>query len=136
MGNISINQILSENDSRRKLLNAPYDPIIGDSRDDSRFCFSINGLSSSPLWLPKSMVGLDFIKDLMEAKSIDAYIRGKLKITATTDVRKDVRRSFMLMRCKYDFPFRPPLLSRSKTNKAVGHPFRAQFPATKACQIL
>ena len=39
MGNISINQILSENDSRRKLLNAPYDPIIGDSRDDSRFCF-------------------------------------------------------------------------------------------------
>lgn len=132
MGNISINQILSENDSRRKLLNAPYDPIIGDSRDDSRFCFSINGLSSSPLWLPKSMAGLDFIKDLMEAKSIDAYIRGKLKITATTDVRKDVRRSFMLMRCKYDFPFWAASFVKIK-NKQGGPdiPFVLNFPQRK-----
>lgn len=97
---MSIDEFILENDKRKSELFSFYDPITGEGSHLERIEFYISDSQENPIYIPTSMMELDFINDsVTEGISLEQYSR---------DWYQDYNQMLTLFnyaRLKYDFEF-------------------------------
>lgn len=103
-----MSKILSENLLRNAILDQFYDPYTGVGSRQERQLFEIDDLESK-IYLPLSMINLDWVQKLGEARSITQYVnlhQYETELLATdmhpVDTMKDI---FLNTRLDHDFEY-------------------------------
>ena len=102
---ITISKILQENERRRAIVFAPFNPITGEGSIGERVAFTISDYPIPTQYLPVEMMDEPFVKSLSKAGSVDAFIRDALMLPVTDEARDKVVEKFIRIRQKHDFPF-------------------------------
>ena len=102
---ITISKILQENERRRAIVFAPFNPITGEGSIGERVAFTISDYPIPTQYLPVEMMDEPFVKSLSKAGSVDAFIRDALMLPVTDEARDKVVEEFIRIRQKHDFPF-------------------------------
>lgn len=102
---ITISKILQENERRRAIVFAPFNPITGEGSIGQRVAFTISDYPIPTQYLPVEMMDEPFVKSLSKAGSVDAFIRDALMLPVTDEARDKVAEQFIRIREKYDYPF-------------------------------
>lgn len=100
-----IDKIIQENEQRRSVVFAPFNPITGKGSIGQRVAFTISDYPISTQYLPVEMMDEPLVKSLSKAGSVDNLIRDVLDLPVTDDAREKVIEKFIRIRVKYDFPF-------------------------------
>ncbi len=136
---ITVSDIISENDSRRNKMYSRFNPITGEGSIGERICVSIPDFQIKRMWLPISMMDNTFVKTLISSKGIDGMLRDVMSITdPTSKDREAVIDRFVRLRCLHDFPFWAATFVYIK-NKDVGQPdclFRLTYPQRRFVEML
>ena len=107
---ISVSDIIAENEKRRNEMFARFNPISGN-----------------PL-----------VKGLIKHKGIDGFLRNVMGVEPTPEDREAVLDRFVRLRCRHDFPFWAATFVYIK-NKEVGEPdclFRLTYPQRRFVAML
>lgn len=102
---ITISNILQENERRRAIVFAPFNPITGEGSIGQRVAFTVSDYPIPTQYLPVEMMDEPFIKSLSKAGSVDAFIRDALMLPVTDEARDKVVEEFIRIRQKHDYPF-------------------------------
>lgn len=102
---ITISKILQENERRRAIVFAPFNPITGEGSIGQRVAFTISDYPIPTQYLPVEMMDEPFVKSLSKAGSVDAFIRDALMLPVTDEARDKVVEEFIRIRQKHDYPF-------------------------------
>lgn len=102
---ITISKILQENERRRAIVFAPFNPITGEGSIGQRVAFTVSDYPIPTQYLPVEMVDEPFVKKLSKAGSVDAFIRDALMLPVTDEARDKVVEEFIRIRQKHDYPF-------------------------------
>lgn len=102
---ITISKILQENERRRAIVFAPFNPVTGEGSIGQRVAFTISDYPISTQYLPVEMMDEPFVKSLSKAGSVEAFIRDVLKLPVTEDAREKVVEEFIRIRQVHDYPF-------------------------------
>ena len=102
---ITISKILQENERRRAIVFAPFNPITGEGSIGQRVAFTISDYPIPTQYLPVEMMDEPFVKSLSKAGSVDAFIRDALMLPVTDEARDKVVEEFIRIRQKHDDPF-------------------------------
>lgn len=102
---ITISKILQENERRRAIVFAPFNPITGEGSIGQRVAFTVSDYPIHTQYLPVEMMDEPFVKSLSKAGSVDAFIRDALMLTVTDEARDKVVEEFIRIRQKHDYPF-------------------------------
>lgn len=102
---ITISKILQENERRRAIVFAPFNPITGEGSIGQRVAFTVSDYPIPTQYLPVEMMDEPFVKSLSKAGSVDAFIRDALLLPVTDDARDKVVEEFIRIRQKHDYPF-------------------------------
>ena len=111
---IAIGKIIRENEQRRLMVFAPFNPITGEGSIGERVALSISGYPISTQYIPAEMMSEPFIKSLSKAGSIDSLIKDILNLPVTEEAREKVVEKFIRIRINYDFPFWAAMFSYIK----------------------
>lgn len=98
-------KILQENERRRAIVFAPFNPITGEGSIGQRVAFTVSDYPIVTQYLPVEMMDEPFVKKLSKAGSVDAFIRDALMLPVTDEARDKVVEEFIRIRQKHDFPF-------------------------------
>ena len=98
-------KIVQENERRRAIVFAPFNPITGEGSIGQRVAFTVSDYPIVTQYLPIEMMDEPFVKKLSKAGSVDAFIRDALMLPVTDEARDKVVEEFIRIRQKYDFPF-------------------------------
>ena len=98
-------KILQENERRRTIVFAPFNPITGEGSIGQRVAFTISDYPIPTQYLPVEMMDEPFVKSLSKAGSVDAFIRDALMLPVTDEARDKVVEEFIRIRQKHDFAF-------------------------------
>jgi hypothetical protein len=101
---MSIDDIIVENERRISASNALFNPITGEGSTGVRTEVIVGGLPPARLWLPVAMLDVPFVKKLVRAKSVDAFLKS-IRAEVNDIERGKVVELFIRTRCQYDFPF-------------------------------
>lgn len=101
----AISKILQENERRRSILFAPFNPITGEHSIGERTPFAIPDFPIPTQQLPVEMMHEPLVEALAKAGSVDSLIVDVLHLPATDDARAKVIEEFTRLRSRYDFPF-------------------------------
>lgn len=128
-----IQNILAENERRKSIINATFNPITGEGSIGERFEYVIPDFPIRKQYLPVEMKKIPLVKHLLKAGTLDAF----LKKLGTTDEdyhsdRQKVIRQFVRLRIRYDFAFWAAFYVYIK-NKYGGEDvlFRLSYPQRK-----
>lgn len=102
---ITISKILQENERRRAIVFAPFNPITGEGSIGQRVAFTVSDYPIPTQYLPVEMMDEPFVKSLSKAGSVDAFIRDALMLPVTDEARDKVVEKFIRIRQKHDYPF-------------------------------
>jgi hypothetical protein len=102
---ITISKILQENERRRAIVFAPFNPITGEGSIGQRVAFTVSDYPIPTQYLPVEMMDEPFVKSLSKAGSVDAFISNDLQLPVTEGARDKVAEQFIRIREKYDYPF-------------------------------
>lgn len=102
---ITISKILQENERRRAIVFAPFNPVTGEGSIGQRVAFTISDYPIPTQYLPVEMMDEPFVKSLSKAGSVEAFIRDALLLPVTDEARDKVVEEFIRIRQKHDFPF-------------------------------
>lgn len=102
---ITISKILQENERRRAIVFAPFNPITGEGSIGQRVAFTVSDYPIPTQYLPVEMMDEPFVKSLSKAGSVDAFIRDALMLPVTDEARDKVVEEFIRIRQKHDYPF-------------------------------
>ena len=102
---ITISKILQENERRRAIVFAPFNPITGEGSIGQRVAFTVSDYPIPTQYLPVEMMDEPFVKKLSKAGSVDAFIRDALMLPVTDEARDKVVEEFIRIRQKHDYPF-------------------------------
>lgn len=102
---ITISKILQENERRRAIVFAPFNPITGEGSIGQRVAFTISDYPIPTQYLPVEMMDEPFVKSLSNAGSVDVFIRDALMLPVTDEARDKVVEEFIRIRQKHDYPF-------------------------------
>ena len=102
---ITISKILQENERRRAIVFAPFNPVTGEGSIGQRVAFTISDYPIPTQYLPVEMMDEPFVKKLSKAGSVDAFIRDALILPVTDEARDKVVEEFIRIRQKHDYPF-------------------------------
>lgn len=130
----SVDDILNENASRLRIINAPFNPFTGESSIGERKRIDIMGFPIPVQYLPVEMLKLPIVKGLKQY-GLDAYTK-KVYGAFTTEGRNAILDTFLRIRYKYDFPFWCWMLVKIKP-KGSGDdiPFRLNYPQRKLVSL-
>ncbi len=103
--NDAISKILQENNRRRAILFAPFNPITGEHSIGDRRTFAIPDFPIPTQLLPVEMMHEPLVKALAKAGSVDRLITDVLHLPVTDEARAKVIEEFTRLRSRYDFPF-------------------------------
>jgi hypothetical protein len=128
-----VQEILKENERRKSIINATFNPISGEGSIGERFEYVIHDFPIRKQYLPVEMKKIPLVKQLLKAGTLDAF----LKKLGTTDEdyhsdRQKVIRQFVRLRIRYDFAFWAGFYVYIK-NKYGGEDvlFRLSYPQRK-----
>lgn len=102
---IDVSGLLYENERRRSIVFAPFNPITGEGSIGERVAFTVSDYPIPTQYLPVEMMDEPFVKKLSKAGSVDALIRDALMLPVTDEARDKVVEQFIRIRRKYDYPF-------------------------------
>ena len=102
---ITISKILQENERRRAIVFAPFNPVTGEGNIGQRVAFTVSDYPIPTQYLPVEMMDEPFVKSLSKAGSVDAFIRDALLLPVTDEARDKVVEEFIRIRQKHDYPF-------------------------------
>lgn len=124
--------ILQENIKRNKLLDAPYDPILGIGSPVPRQVFSLSEIENE-LSLPVSMLNVPWIQELGELGSLHEYInRNKYKTAILANDFHPVEtleEMFLNTRLDHDFEYWAATCAMIKPKKGGDFiPFTLNYP--------
>lgn len=102
---ITISKILQENERRRAIVFAPFNPITGEGSIGQRVAFTVSDYPIPTQYLSVEMMDEPFVKSLSKAGSVDAFIRDALLLPVTDEARDKVVEEFIRIRQKHDYPF-------------------------------
>ena len=102
---ITISKILQENERRRAIVFAPFNPITGEGSIGQRVAFTVSDYPIPTQYLPVEMMDEPFVKSLSKAGSVDAFILDALMLPVTDEARDKVVEEFIRIRQKHDYPF-------------------------------
>lgn len=100
-----IDDILQENERRRKILFAPFNPITGEGSIGERRPFTIHDYPIPTQFLPVEMFDEPLVKSLLKDGSVGELIQKTLGLTLDEQAYEKVVFEFTRLRSKYDFPF-------------------------------
>ena len=98
-------KIVQENERRRAIVFAPFNPITGEGSIGQRVAFTVSDYPIPTQYLPVEMMDEPFVKSLSKAGSVDAFIRDALMLPVTDEARDKVVEEFIRIRQKHDYPF-------------------------------
>lgn len=98
-------KIVQENERRRAIVYAPFNPITGEGSIGKRVAFTVSDYPIPTQYLPVEMMDEPFVKKLSKAGSVDAFIRDALMLPVTDEARDKVVEEFIRIRQKHDFAF-------------------------------
>ena len=102
---ITISKILQENERRRAIVFAPFNPITGEGSIGQRVAFTVSDYPIPTQYLPVEMMDEPFVMSLSKAGSVDVFIRDALMLPVTDEARDKVVEEFIRIRQKHDYPF-------------------------------
>ena len=102
---ITISKIIQENERRRAIVFAPFNPVTGEGSIGQRVAFTISDYPIPTQYLPVEMMDERFVKSLSKAGSVDAFTRDALMLPVTDEARDKVVEEFIRIRQKHDYPF-------------------------------
>ena len=107
-------KILQENERRRAIVFAPFNPITGEGSIGERVAFTVSDYPIVTQYLPVEMMDEPFVKKLSKAGSVDAFIRDALMLPVTEEARDKVVEEFIRIRQKHDFAFWAAMFAYNK----------------------
>ena len=69
-----IKQIIKENDRRRAVINAPFNPVTGENSIGKRRVYNIPDFPIPTQYLPVEMLDEPFVKKLKKAGTVKKFI--------------------------------------------------------------
>ena len=102
---ITIGKLIKENERRRAIVFAPFNPITGEGSIGKRVAFTVSDYPIPTQYLPVEMMDEPFVKSLSNAGSVDVFIRNVLKLPVTDEARDTVVEELIRIRQKHDYPF-------------------------------
>lgn len=96
-----IKEILLENDRRKRIIGAVFDPVSGEGSIGKRIIVEIRDFAHRKQWLPTAMLEEPLLKDILKAGDIKGYLLSKGKGMS----HKEVSDRLIRLRCLHDFPF-------------------------------
>lgn len=119
-----IQEILRENERRRKLMAPPFDPVTGKDSVGERRKFVLPDFGIPEQWLPVEMMQEPLVKRLLAAGSIEKLTKASKKALGEEGDEADPEECFeaiaenlIRLRIKYDFPFWAATFVRIKPKK-------------------
>ncbi len=129
MENSEIAHIIAENDRRDDVMFAKFDPVTGEGSIGDRVRVCISDFAVPVQYLPAEMMSIPFVKMLVEAGSIKAFLADKLLVTPSAGDYTKVSRTLIRLRFKHDFPFWAATLVYIHNKKAGNDVlFRLYYP--------
>lgn len=128
---ITVKNILAENERRNSLIFARFNPITGDGSTGKRFLAEIDGFPLPKQWLPETMRTVPLVRKLLEAGSVDSFMRDALRIEPNDSDRHKVIDQFVRLRSRHDFAFWAAMYVYIKNKDTEGAPeilFRLTYP--------
>lgn len=133
-----IQNILAENERRKSVIYAPFNPVTGEGSIGERFEFYLPDFPIRRQFLPVEMKKIPLVKQLIKAGSLDVF----LEKIGTTEEDYEIDRlkvilQFVKLRNRYDFPFWAATLVYIK-NKYGGDDvlFRLSYPQRRFVEAL
>lgn len=100
-----VEELLHENDNRNKEVYAAFNPISGKGSIGERFECVISDFPIKTQYLPVKLRNVPFVRKLMEAGAVSAFITDTLNEEDSDDNREMVIEQFVRIRIREDFPF-------------------------------
>lgn len=100
-----IAEILAENERRKQVNNAEFDPLTGKGSVGERFLFDVKGISDAPLYLPMSMQSEPLVEGLLEYGSAESFLANRRSLSPTRTRLSALRDEFRRLRVLHDFPY-------------------------------
>lgn len=107
-GNINIKaitNILIENERRNSIIYAKFNPITGEGSVGGRVKCTISDFPIRNQWLPKRVMKIPLVRQLVEAGSIAKFLTDYMGVEDNPDDRLKVIEQFVRIRSREDFPF-------------------------------
>lgn len=100
-----IKQILKENDRRRAVINAPFNPVTGENSVGKRRVFNCPDFPIPTQYLPVEMFDEPFVKKLRTAGTVKRFIEKYMLVPYMKEAVDKVVEQFVRIRNKYDPAF-------------------------------
>lgn len=130
----SISEVLKENERRKAIINAPFNPVTGLGSLGKRAVFEVADFPIRKQWIPVPMLAVPMVRRLRELGSLDEFIRRELDVDPDPQTRTRVVDQFTRIRCRFDFPFWAAVFVYIKNKNLDGPPevlFRLSYPQRK-----
>lgn len=98
-------RILAENDRRKNLIFAPFDPISGLGSVGPRVRVEIPDFIIPVQWIPESMARVELVRRILDAGGIAPFLSSRLGIDPSPLECSKVSRQLIRLRSRHDFPF-------------------------------
>lgn len=135
---ISVSDLIAENDSRRNEMFARFNPITGEGSIGERILVVLEDFPIPRQWIPVSMIDNGLVKALVKNKGINGFLHNVMGQETSQENRQAVIDCFVRLRSLHDFPFWAATFVYIK-NKEVGRPdclFRLSFPQRRFVNML
>lgn len=130
----SVSEVLKENERRKAIINAPFNPVTGLGSLGKRVIFEVADFPIKKQWIPVPMLAVPMVKRLRELGTLDKFIRQELDVEPDQETRTRVVDQFTRIRCRFDFPFWAAVFVYIKNKDLDGAPevlFRLSYPQRK-----
>lgn len=125
-------KILLENEHRRSIFFAHFNPITGEGSVGKRVKLSIPDFPIQIQYLPEEMMVEPFVKALQKAGSVERLIKDGLDVPVTEEAIEGVVEQFIRIRILYDYAFWSALLIYIKRKGGGADTlFRLNYPQRK-----
>lgn len=102
-----VKDIISENERRNAEIRAKFNPITGEGSIGERKKIVISDFPIPVQYIPKRMMQVPLVKQLVEAGSIEAFFYELTdgKFEYSEEEKQKIIEQFVRIRCRYDFAF-------------------------------
>lgn len=135
----SVAEVLKDNERRKAVINAPFNPVTGLGSLGKRVVLELPDFPIRRQWIPTQMLAVPMVKRLSELGSLDDFIRKELGVEPDPDTRTRVVDQFTRIRCRFDFPFWAAVFVYIKNKDLDGAAevlFRLSYPQRKFVSVL
>lgn len=134
-----VDDILKENERRKAVINAPFNPVSGKGSLGKRVILQLPDFPIKQQWIPAQMLAVPMVKRLKECGSVSEFIKREFGDDADESIRTHVIDQFTRIRCRFDFPFWAAVFVYIKNKDLDGDPeilFRLSYPQRKFVSVL